>query len=73
MDSENPTEDGLRQKIKPRDRKPLTGQAWRDAFESLKRDAKEQAKNYPPGYSPTCERDGMCGSETTQDILRDVE
>lgn len=67
MENENPTEDGLRQRIKPRDRKPLTGQAWRDAFEAMKRDAKEQAKNYPPGYSPSCDRDDIYGPDEDKD------
>ena len=34
----------------PKERKPLTGQAWQDAFEASKRAAESRDHIYPEGY-----------------------
>ena len=34
----------------PKQRKPLTGQAWKDAFEAFKEDVKSRDHIYPEGY-----------------------
>ena len=35
---------------KPKERKPLTGQAWQDAFEAFKREVESRDHIYPEGY-----------------------
>ena len=62
MPNENSTNSQTAPKVKPGDRKPLTGQAWWDEFEALKRDAEEQGKNYPSGYSPPCDTESIYSS-----------
>ena len=63
MSKENSGDSKTSPRVKPGDREPLTGQAWWDEFEALKRDAEEQGKNYPPGYSPSCDSESIYGSD----------
>ena len=63
MSDENSGDNTSSAKAKPQERKPLTGQALKDAILALRREAEARINDYPPGYSPNCDRSNIYGPD----------
>ena len=61
MENEDSTHNDTVPKAEANKRKPLTGQAWIDAFEEFKREVEARDHLYPEGYEVKCDRASIYG------------